>query len=234
MIVCCAPSRSMTMLSGSPGDSRMIADASANVVIGWPSTCTMTSPGCRPAAAAGATGSDAAHSVRSASAGMTHSLTLATVVVAVCTPMPDEEDGEQDDREQQVHDRTAEHDDDALPDRELVEDVIVVVARAASRRWRRGRPAPSSRRSRRRRDRRDARPRPRSRSLGRRRVHARHRDVAAERNRLESVLRSRRCGATTGWDRSRSCTARRARRTSSPAPGDRARAARSTRPAPRP
>ena len=49
----------------------------------------MTSPGCRPAAAAGATGSDAAHSVRSASAGMTHSLTLETVVVAVCTPMPD-------------------------------------------------------------------------------------------------------------------------------------------------
>ena len=34
VIVCCAPSRSITMLSDSPGDSRMRAEASANVLIG--------------------------------------------------------------------------------------------------------------------------------------------------------------------------------------------------------
>ena len=38
---------------------------------------------------AGATGSDAAHAVRVTPEGMTHALTLCTVVVAVWMPIPD-------------------------------------------------------------------------------------------------------------------------------------------------
>ncbi len=42
--------------------------------------------------------------------------------------MPLKQDREQHDREQQVHERPAEHDDDALPHRQPVEDAVVVVA----------------------------------------------------------------------------------------------------------
>ena len=107
----------------------MIADASANVSTPVPSTETMTSPGCRPACGGrrDRIGS-AAHSVRSASAGITHSLTDWMVVVARLHADAGQQDREQHDREQQVHDGAAEHDDDALPDGELVEDAVVVLA----------------------------------------------------------------------------------------------------------
>ena len=65
----------------------MIADASSKVDISVPSIDTITSPGSIPAAAAGATGSDAVHSVCVEPAGATHSDTVATVVVPCWMPM---------------------------------------------------------------------------------------------------------------------------------------------------
>ncbi len=42
---------------------------------------------------------------------------------------PAQDDREQHDSNEQVHDRPAEHDDDALPDRELVEHAILVAGK---------------------------------------------------------------------------------------------------------
>ena len=81
-----APSRSTTSASGCPGDWRMMADASANVATSVPPTDTITSPGSMPASAAGGSGSSGSHSADT-DCGM-HSESAATVVVAVCTPMP--------------------------------------------------------------------------------------------------------------------------------------------------
>ncbi|MBG9885070.1 hypothetical protein ABE10_00410, partial [Bacillus toyonensis] len=89
-----------------------------------------------------------------------------------------EQDREDHDREQQVHERAAEHDDDPLPHRQPIEDPLLTIRvdRVVVRRARVL----------------DERTEDASRGFsvrGRRRVHPRHRDEAADRQRLDPVLR---------------------------------------------
>ena len=103
-----------------------MAVASANVATGVPSTDRMTSPGSMPASAAGggriagrALGRHGRrNALRERSDGGRRRLHADAA----------EDDGEEHDRQQKVHERAAEHDDDPLPDRKPVEDALVVLA----------------------------------------------------------------------------------------------------------
>ena len=63
-----------------------MAVASSKSATGSPSIDTIVSPDWMPASSAGAAGADSAHSLELVVG--THSDSRATVVVAVCTPMP--------------------------------------------------------------------------------------------------------------------------------------------------
>ena len=138
------------------------------------------SPGSMPAAAAGRglVGRRCTRASASASAGMTHWETPARCVVVVGQADPDQHDRHEDERDDEVHHRAAEHDDQLLGRRQVVEGAGVLAGPDLL-----GAGLPGVARE-------PAEPGARRRVAhgGVGRVHADEAHVAAERDRLEAVL----------------------------------------------
>ena len=124
------PARRTTTWTGVPVFARICFCTCAQLLTGRPSKRTISSPACRPAAAAGATGSELVQGrCGRGRRAVTHWLTDGTTGTVVGTPKPDTTMAEEEEREQEVHDRAAEHDDEPLRHGPLVEEPVGVLGR---------------------------------------------------------------------------------------------------------
>ena len=164
---------------GSSGLSRMIAVDSFHESIGRPATETMRSPGSMPAAAPGRRRVAGLAGLALARRGEGARRDRADGRRGLCHAESHQEHPEEHDGQHEVHERAAEHDDDALPHGQSIERAVLVAGRdrvhagvtgvlhETAEEPRRVLVDPLA--------------------LGRR-EHADHRDVAAERDRLHAVL----------------------------------------------